>query len=182
MKHSFLASLALLLAGSALSCQKVAEPPATPLAYSFQVLTEQGLATTVFAPGQNIVFRFQVENRADQEMYLANPLFEAAHFLEVYQLGSGPPQSMGTPYQDLCLSYQAYYTVAAHSTLSFAVPWVKSAQYPDVAPFCTHAATTGLPAGRYRTSFAPTLTWHFGTAAATTEPAPAAAIQEFEVK
>jgi hypothetical protein len=183
MKHSVLAPLALLLlAGSTSGCKKVDEPPVAPLAYSFQLLNEQGQASTVFAAGQTIVFRFQVENRSGQEMYLANPLFEGAHFLEVYQLGSGPPQSMGKPYQDLCLTYQAYYTVAAHSTLSFAVPWVKSAQYPDVAPFCTHAATAALPAGHYRTSFAPTLTWHLGTGAATTEPTPATATQEFEVK
>lgn len=180
MNHSFLSRLALpLLAGSLLSCKKTAEPPGAPLAYSFEVLNEQGQATAVFAPGQNIVFRFRVENRSDQELYLANPLFDAAHFLEVYQLGSG--QSMGKPYQDLCLSYQTYYTVAPHSTLSFAVPWLKSAQYPEAAPFCTHAATTALPAGRYRTSFAPTFSWHLGTDAPITETAPLGATQEFQV-
>lgn len=183
MNHSFSSRLALLLlAGSLLSCKKTAEPPQAqaPLAYSFAVLNEQGQATAVFAPGQNIVFRFQVENQSDQDLYLANPLFDPTHFLEVYQAGSG--QSMGKPYQDLCLTYQAFYQLPPHTVRTFTVPWLKSAQYPDAEPFCTHAATTALPAGRYRLSFAPTLTWHLGTDAPTTVPAPAAATQEFEVK
>ena len=172
--------LALLLAGSLWSCNKTAAPPVAPLASAFEVLNEQGQPTAVFAPGQNIVFRFRVENRSDQDLYLANPLFDAAHFLEVYQLGSG--QSMGKPYQDLCLTYQAFYILPPHSVRAFTVPWLKSAQYPDVEPFCTHAATTALPAGRYRLTFAPTLTWHQGSEAATTQAAPASATPEFEVQ
>jgi hypothetical protein len=184
MHYSFASRWALvLLAGSVLSCKKEPEAPVTPFAYSFQLLNEQGQQTAVFGPEQNIVFRFLVENRSDQDMYLANPLFEGEHFLEVYQLGSGQPQSMGKPYQDLCLTYQAYYILLPHSSRSFTVPWMKSAQYPDVEPFCTHAATTWLPAGHYSISFSPRFIWQLEAATPTTTvPAANVSTQEFDVR
>jgi hypothetical protein len=124
------------------------------------VLNEQGQETAVFAAGQNVVFRYEVRNTTDREIDIKAPIYDGAAFLEVFDEASG--QSVGTPYKGLCTSYRRYFVVPARGTLTFTVPWVAAAQYPAQEPFCTHAATTWLPKGRYHTAVVPRLSWSYG--------------------
>ena len=181
--YFFTVLVTLTLLGGTSSCKKGVGSPAVPMTYSFQLLNERAEESMVFFPGQEIVFRFQIANSSDQVMYLNNPVFDVKPFLEVYDITGSKYQSIGKPYTSLCLSYVNYYIIPARSILTFAIPWVESPQYPNKEPFCSHAANTPLPKGRYRTSFAPLLTWHLGTEPETTAtPDPAAFVREFEVR
>lgn len=165
------------------SCQKEPAAPSAPVSATYRVLNEQGQETAVFAPGQAIVLRYEVQNNTDQEVFLSNPVFDYAHFMEVFSEANGQSRSLGTPYTDMSMVYITHFTVAAHSTRSFTIPWVASAQYPEVYPFNGHAATTALPVGRYHTSVLPRLAWHQGTAADVTVPLAAQDfVRTFEVR
>ena len=61
----------------------------------------------------------------------------------------------------------------------FSIPWVAAAAYPTSSRFCGHAATTYLPVGRYRTSFAPSFTWYQDSNPTTAGPAHTTDAQEF---
>jgi hypothetical protein len=184
MKHSYLVfCLIAALFGSLASCKKEPEAPREPVSATYRVLNEKGQETAVFALGQAIVLSYEVRNDTDQEAYFNNPVFSYAHFMEVFRDADGQSNLVGTPYTDMSLNYSMFVVVAAHSTRSFTIPWVASAQYPDMYPFNGHAANAPLPAGRYHTSVLPLIAWHHGAEAAVTVPLAAQDfVRTFEVR
>jgi hypothetical protein len=184
MKHSYLVfCLIAALFGSLASCKKEPEAPREPVSATYRVLNEKGQETAVFALGQAIVLSYEVRNDTDQEAYFNNPVFSYAHFMEVFRDADGQSNLVGTPYTDMSLNYSMFVVVAAHSTRSFTIPWVASAQYPDMYPFNGHAANAPLPMGRYHTSVLPLLTWRHGTEADITVPLAAQDfVRTFEVR
>lgn len=176
--------LSVALVSSAVSCQQTDPAPKGPLTASFQLLDEQGQEATVFPQGQNFIFRFQVANTSDQDIYVENPVFNPRDFLEVFHLVENQQVSMGKPYAGIFCTYQGGYQLAAHQALTFTIPWVEAPAYPTSDPLCGHAPTTYLPIGHYRTAFRPSVTWHFwhqGPATSTTINFSSFA-REFEVK
>jgi hypothetical protein len=163
--------LSAVLVSSTVSCQKTATAPDGPLTASFQLLNEQGQEATLFPQGQNVIFRFQVANTSDQDIYVCNPVFNPRDFLAVYRTAEKQPVSLGKPYSGIFCEYVGGYRLGAHQAMTFTIPWVDAAAYPIRFPFCGHAPTTYLPTGHYRTAFRPSVTWHFwdqGPAATTT--------------
>lgn len=163
MKYPYLLLLAAGLLGGLASCQKGIVAPTEPLVCTFQLLNEQGHETTSFAAGQNVVFRYELRNTTDREMYLQPNLFEPKAFLEVLSDASSPAQSVGTPYAGLCQAYRAFYVLPARGTLTLTTAWVAASQYPEREPFCQHAANGYLPKGQYHTAVVPQLSWHYGS-------------------
>lgn len=163
MKYFFFSLLAAGLLGSLAGCQKTPVAPTEPLVCTFQLLNEQGQEATTFAAGQNVVFRYELRNTTDQEMYLQPSIFEPTAFLEVFSNASSPAQSVGTPYSGgLCTAYRAFYVLPAHGALTLTTAWVAAPQYLDNEPFCQHAANVYLPKGHYHTAVVPRLSWHYG--------------------
>lgn len=183
MKYLFYL-LSVLLVSSTVSCQKTDTAPGGPLTASFQLLNEQGQEAAVFPQGQNLIFRFQLANTSDQDIYVENPVFDPREFLEVFSMAEKQPVSLGKPYSGIFCTYQGGYRIAAHQAMLFTIPWVDAPAYPISFPLCGHAPTTYLPLGHYRTAFRPSVTWHFwdqGPAATTTIDFQTFA-REFEVK
>jgi hypothetical protein len=183
MKRLLICGLSLALAGSITGCDKT-DAPAMPLVCSFQLLNEQGQEAVVFPQGQNFIFRFQVTNMSDQDIYVDNPVIDTREFLEVFSMAEKQQVSVGRPYSGIFCEYIGGYTIAAHKAMTFSIPWVAATAYPMSFPFCVHAPTTYLPTGRYRTAFTPTVTWHIkkeGPTASRTNDFQRYA-REFEVK
>ena len=149
------------LASSTGSCQKANTAPTGPLTASFQLLNEQAGEATVFPQGQNVIFRFQITNTSDQDVFVKNPVFDTRDFLEVYSTAEKQQVSLGKPYAGIFCYYVGGYVIPAHKAITCTIPWVDAAAYPLSFPFCGHAPTTYLLAGHYRTSFRPSVTWHF---------------------
>jgi hypothetical protein len=157
--HLLMKYTALLIAAlgsGAARCHKQDTVPTPTVTDSLQLLNEQGQPATVFAQGQNIVFRFQVKNNSDQSIFLPNPVFDPTTFLAVYTRAR---VSFGKPYEYIFCTYQGGIPLAAGQTYTFSIPWVEAAAYSTTAQFCRHAATTYLPLGRYQTHFAPSFAW-----------------------
>ena len=181
MKQLVIFGISFLLLGSATGCKTPVDAPIDPLTFSFQLLNEQKQEATVFPQGQNIIFYFEARNNTDQEIALQNPIFNPEHFLELYSGIGENAQSVGKPYKYIFCTYNGFYFVPAHSILVFEMPWVASLQHPVVGPFCGNATNAYLPRGHYSTSFAPTITWHFGAEPSKTIVSPAL-VREFDVK
>ena len=181
MKYVSYLLVTTLVAGT-VSCHKTDTAPDVPFTASFQLFNERGQEATIFPQGQNILLRFQVINHSDQAVYFAAPLFDTRQFLEVT---TPDGTSFGKPYSGVLCDYIGAYTLAARDTMKFSIPWVAAAAYPTSSRFCGHAATTYLPAGHYRTSFAPSFTWHQDSNATTAGPTHSTDAQdlsrEFEV-
>jgi hypothetical protein len=183
MKRLLICGLSLAMASSIVSCDK-ADAPAIPLVCSFQLLNEQGQDAVVFPQGQNFIFRFQVTNTSDQDIYVDNPVIDTREFLEVFSLAEKQQVSVGRPYSGIFCEYIGGYTVAAHQAMTFTIPWVAATAFPMSFPFCGHAPTKYLPAGHYHTAFTPSVTWHIkkqGPATAKTSNFQRYA-REFEIK
>jgi hypothetical protein len=183
MKCLLICGLFLALLGSVSGCDK-AVAPAEPLTCSFQMLNEQGQGATVFPLGQNFIFRFQVTNTSDQDIYVDNPVIDTREFLEVFSIAEKQQVSVGRPYSGIFCEYVSGYTIAAHKAMLFNIPWVAATSYQMSFPFCGHAPTTYLPTGHYRTAFRPVITWSFqgqGPASSKTTTFKEFA-REFEVK
>lgn len=159
MKCLLICGLFLAVWGSITGCDK-ADVPAMPLVCSFQLLNEQGQEAVVFPQGQNFIFRFQVTNTSDQDIYVDNPVIDTREFLDVFSTVEKQQVSVGRPYSGIFCEYIGGYTVAAHQAITFTIPWVDAAAYPTSFPFCGHAPTTYLPTGHYHTAFTPSVTWH----------------------
>lgn len=158
MKHFFRVCIALFVLVASAGCEK-ADIPATAITCSLDLLNEQGQPATVFAQGQNIVFRFQMTNPSDQDIVLNNPPFDVTNFLEVNRLTSGEGSgALGKPYTNIFCTFQGGVVILAHTTTTLAIPWVEIPAYPTSSFFCGHAQTSHLPVGRYRTSFTTPLT------------------------
>ncbi len=168
--------LAAALVSSTVSCQKTANAPVAPFTASFQLLNERGQEAARFPQGQNIVFRFQVINHSDQVVYFEAPLFDTRQFLDVT---TSAGTSFGKPYTGVLCTTIGAYLLAARDTMEFVIPWVAAAAYPTSGRFCGHAATTYLPVGRYRTSFAPSFTWYQNSNPTTAGPTHTTDAQEF---
>jgi hypothetical protein len=183
MENSLIYGLCFTLLGIAPGCDKNSAL-AGPLTCSFQLLNEQGQEATVFSQGQNLIFRFQVTNTCDQNIYIKIPMFNTQDFLEVYGTAGKQNVSLGKPYSGIFCNYVSGYTLVAHQAMTFTIPWVDVAAFPISFPFCTHAPTTYLPTGHYRTSFSPSVTWHFQSQepAATTTTDFQPLTREFDVK
>jgi hypothetical protein len=155
MKYATL--LVAALGSVVLGCHKQAMAPTPTVTGSLQVLNGQGQPATVFAQGQNMVFRFEVHNNSDHAIFLPNPVFDPATFLSVSNRAG---VSFGKPYEYIFCTYQGGTPLAAGQTYTFSIPWVEEAAYPTTAQFCRHAATSYLPVGHYQTQFTPTFTWN----------------------
>ena len=177
------ALLPAVLASATVSCHQPDTAPAAPFTASFQLLNEQGQEAASFPQGQNIVFRFQLINHSAQAVYFTAPLFDTRQFLA---LTTREGTSLGKPYTGVLCTLIGAYQLAARDTMTFTIPWVAAAAYPTSGQFCGHAATSYLPTGHYRTSFAPSFTWHQDlnptTAGPTQTTAPQEFSQEFEVR
>jgi len=110
IRYLFFPLLAAGLLGGLVGCQKNPVAPTEPLVCTFQLLNEQGQEATTFAAGQNVVFRYELRNTTDQEMYLQPGIFEPTAFLEVFSDASSPAQSVGTPYSGGCARATALFT------------------------------------------------------------------------
>lgn len=114
MNRFFLYGFTAALLGSSSGCGDSAAPT-TPLTTSFDLLNEQGQVTTVFAQGQNIIFRFQFTNPTDDYITLRNPPFDVSDFLEVTRLTAGEgARKMGKPYTNIFCTYQNGVKVSPH--------------------------------------------------------------------
>ena len=180
------ATLCTLLVGLA-SCKKDKAAPTEPLVFSFQLLNEQGQETSVFAPGQNIIFHFEARNMTDQKMFLLTDLRDLTNngLPSIYSFNKGVPQLVGRPYDYLCVNYVGGPTpLAAHDALQFSIAWLeptKPTNQFEHEPFCDHAATTALPKGHYYASFSASFVW-YQDGVTTTETAPPTMVREFDVQ
>ncbi|MFD1875538.1 hypothetical protein [Hymenobacter bucti] len=182
MKYLFAFFFVAFASGLA-GCQQTDSAPKGPLTASFQLLNEQGQDATVFPQGQNVIFRFEIVNTSDQDVFVKNPVFDTRDFLEVFSTAEKQQVSLGKPYSGIFCYYVGGYVIPAHKAITCTIPWVDATAYPLSFPFCGHAPTTYLPIGHYRTAFSPAVTWNFsgqGPTAATTTNFPAVAC-EFEV-
>ena len=153
MKRFLLSALAVALLGSSSGCDK-SDAATSPLTTSFSLLNEQGQEATVFAQGQNIIFRFQITNPTDEDIILRNPPIDVSHFLEVTRLTAGEgSKNMGKPYNYIFCTFQGGVIAPARKAVTASIPWVETPAFSTTWPFCDHASTSYLPIGHYRTSF-----------------------------
>lgn len=158
MKRLLLSALTVALLGNSSGCGK-SDAPTTPLTSSFSLLNEQGQEATMFAQGQNIIFRFQITNPTDEDIVLDNPPINTSQFLEVVRLTAGEgAKNMGKPYNYIFCTFQGGVIVPARKTITASISWVETAAFSTSWPFCDHANTSYLPIGHYRTSFTTPLT------------------------
>ena len=158
MKRLLLCALTVALLGSSSGCAK-SDAPTSPLTTSFSLLNEQGREATVFAQGQNIIFRFQITNPTDKNIILRNPPIDDTHFLEVTRIAAGKgAENVGKPYARIFCTFNLIYGIPAHQTGTWSIPWVEASAFPTSPIFCAHTSTSHLPTGRYRTSFTTPLT------------------------
>lgn len=172
------------LLGSLVGCKKKQEAPQEPLTFSFQLLNEQGQETSVFAPGQNIIFHFEARNTTDQTMNFVTRVtnLDSTSLPAIYQGVPSSSQLVGKPYKRTCNDFLTPpYATPAHGAISFTIPWLPSTQYLDKDPFCIHANTTPLPRGHYYASFTPSFVW-YQTGVTTTETVSPPLIREFDVQ
>jgi hypothetical protein len=154
--------LSAVLATSFSACRKADQAPSVPFKMTLQVLTEQGIETTMFTAGQNQVFRLTLTNTGDQELVFDAPLFDASTFLAVEgtsPAGSANYRDFGKPYQRVFCDFVGAYVVPAHGSRVLTIGWLDTPTVATSPSFCGHATTASLPTGHYRTSFTPTLTW-----------------------
>lgn len=175
------------LLGGLTGCKKDKITPTEPLAFTFQLLNEQGQETSVFAPGQNIVFHFEARNTTDQKMFLLTDLRNLTQqgLPSIYRFTQGAPQLVGQPYNGLCVNYVGGpLPLPAHDALQFTIKWLEPVKPTNVfehEPFCDHAVTTALPKGHYYASFSASFVW-YQEGVATTEAAPPTMVREFDVQ
>lgn len=188
MKCFFLFGLlSCALLSGVTSCKTAVDAPADPLALSFQLLNEQGQETSVFAPGENIVFHFEARNTTDQTMFLRTDLRDLDYqgLPSIYSFTKGVPQLIGRPYNGLCINYVGGpLPLPAHDALQFTIKWLEPVKPTNVfehEPFCDHAVTTALPKGHYYASFSASFVW-YQDGVATTKTAPPAMVREFDVQ
>ena len=188
MKYSLLLNLTLAaLFGSLASCKKDKTEPTDPLVFSFQLLNEQGQETSVFAPGQNIIFHFEARNTTDSTMYFLTRIVDINQdkLLAVYKGTPDQHQLVGRPYEVLAQTFiGGPYQTSAHAAYdfgSFTISWLESSKYPGKDPFYTHAPNAPLPKGHYYASFTPSFTW-YQKGVTTTETTSPPLIREFDVR
>ena len=173
------------LFGGLMGCKKDKAAPTEPLVFSFQLLNEQGQETSVFAPGQNIIFHFEAQNTTDSTMYFLTQFWgiNTLKLPAVYRGLPGQGQLIDRPYRGVCRSYVGGpEPLAAHNALQFTISWLKSIQYSDdLFSFCVHAPTTQLPKGHYYASFTPSFIW-YQKGVTTTETTSPPLIREFDVR
>jgi hypothetical protein len=172
----YAAFLVTALSSGAFSCHKQNTVPIPPVRGSLQVLTEQGQPATVVTQGQNIIFRFQLSNNSDHEIFLPNPLFDPATFLTVSNRAG---VLFGKPYTNIFCTFQGGTPLAAGKTITLSIPWVEAVAYPMTAHFCRHATTSYLPVGQYQTHFATAFTWNESNSSTTFSISQTSAVQEF---
>lgn len=176
-----------ILFSGLMGCKKKEAAPTEALAFSFQLLNEQGQETSVFAPNQNIIFHFEARNTTDSTMYFLTRLWDidTLKLPAVYRGSPAQSQLVGKPYRGLCRDYVGGpHPIAAHNAIQFTIKWLNLPLSPPSfadSPFCTHAVTTQLPRGHYYASFTPSFVW-YQTGVTTTETTSPPLIQEFDVQ
>lgn len=129
--------------------------PQLPLTFSYTLLNASGDLTTTFQEGEDITFRFRIENTSAEDIFLYNPLqalaSSGAFFVEQNLLTESNQEAKWVQVGRACIP--TYGTdiggmgIGANSTSDFKYSWLKTP-----SGLC-EVSNTPLKKGSYRSTF-----------------------------
>ena len=106
------------------------------VSFELKTINEQGLPSTSFQKGENIVFSFAIINHTDSMLYLRNHCFYTDDFFKVYRVsdldgeGDGNRVFVGKPYEgEIGCNKIHYLPIPAHDSVRFEMPWIDKKEY-----------------------------------------------------
>ena len=116
--------VAVGMAVTCLGCEKAETQPV--FEYRFQTLNQQGQAATVFAEGENVVFRLAVTNKSNEDWFIDHTIFYNDDFMKVHRLAdaNASGRMVGRPFKRVTCTLQTGINVEKGQTVTVQIPWL----------------------------------------------------------
>lgn len=156
-KNTFIIILFSIMAIS--NCQKV-ESQNPNIRFIFDLLDENGKATTEFKEGENIMFRFLIINGSDKTLHLERNSILSKDFLRVYGVnafGGKITDDFGKPYENTCTMQNGFF-IDPRDTLKVQISWIPLSNQHFTC--ILKDENVPLAKGNYLTEFSSTFTFN----------------------
>lgn len=148
MKMNTLIIIQLILF-SLYSCEKEENKNDFPIDFRFELLNEQGNASTTFKHDENFYFSFKMENKTNDKLFF-NTNFVNDEFFMVYHIGQNGLEKIGKPYKNVFCLQVGGQNFLSPGINEFIIPWMPDSNF-CCPPFCEIENNTPLSEGSYET-------------------------------
>lgn len=143
----------------AFSCDEN-ENNSIPVEFKLRVLNEQGVETTTFNEGENVIFSFLVTNQTNEDLYFYQGQMNLNDFFSLIKLNTSDEDLLlGKPYNLIFCDKIGALKIPANGSLDITVPWLYDSNISLGYNGCEategeyHTNTLPLSVGNYKSEF-----------------------------